>query len=103
MSKKSENIFSLDDVDDLPAELKDELSAFRRDKNEQRIIDLLVRAKRPLNIDEFIVGFYRAYGEEKNRRYMTIKLYNMSRSQIPEIVSVPKRKGVYALRKSQDY
>ena len=48
------------------------------------------------NVDEILVGLYRQTGEILQRPYLSNKLYRMAQSD--QIVSVPKRKGVYRIK-----
>ena len=96
------DIFSLDDLSDIPADIKSELKVLSRDAFETKVIELFKKANRELNIDEVTVAYYRFFKEEKNRHQIMTKLYNMSRSDRPAIGSVEGRKGVYTLILEED-
>lgn len=92
-----DDIFSMDDLTDIPQHIKDELKVVSRDAFEKNIIALFHRAMRDLSIDEVTVGYYRLYGEAKERKQIMAKLYNMTRSDRPALRSVVGKKGVYRL------
>ena len=98
VTMNQEDLFSLDDLSDLPQELRDELVASKRDDYEKKIIELFKLSGGNLNIDQIQIAFYRKYGEHKARNKITTKLYNMARSSSPAIESVQGKKGVYKLR-----
>lgn len=93
------NIFDLNDISDIPQEIKSELN---RDKFAEQILELFNMAGRELTVDEVTVGYYRQFQEIKTKRQIMTKLYNMSRETYPAIESVPGRKGAYRKMKSQD-
>lgn len=95
------DLFDLTEVNDIPTGIRNELLINKRGKEEEKIIELFKLAGRALCIDEVLVAYYRKYKKEQSRRYMTIKLYNMSRAKKPAIASVFGRKGVYELTKKQ--
>lgn len=91
------NLFDLDNLSDIPKELRGDLRVLSRDAFEKQIIELFVKANRNLNIDEVMVGHYRRFGSGKDRSQILTRLYNMSRSGRPSLVSVKGKnnKGVY--------
>ena len=95
------DIFDLNNLDDLPEKIKDDLSI---DKFENRILILFDIAKRSLSVDEVTIAYFRKFGKEdiKNKRQIVAKLYNMSRSINPKIESVPHKKGIYRLRSKKN-
>ena len=92
------NIFDLSNSSDLPEELRSELNAFKRSDFERRLIMLFRLSNQELSLDQLQVGYFRKYGEIKDRRTITAKLYNMCRSDNPAIASVKGKKGVYRLK-----
>ncbi len=92
------NIFDLTNVDDIPEDVKKDISV---DVFATRIIALFELAKRELSIDEITVGYYRKYKnietEPKIKKQIMGKVYNMSRERTPRIKSVEGKKGIYAL------
>ena len=92
------DLFNLNNVDDLPPEMKKDVVSKKRDGVEEKIIGLFKLAQRELTIDEVYVGFYRKFGEQKARKYIMSKLYNMSRSDDAAIERVKGKKGVYSLK-----
>jgi hypothetical protein len=92
------DLFKLDFVADLPAELVKGLRATKRDMLEVRLIELFQISGRPLNLDEVLVGFYRKFNEVLDRRTVINKLYAMSKSASPAIEAVADKKGVYVIR-----
>ena len=91
------NIFDLNNLEDLTQEIKSQLVIQKVDPAYKKIISLLEKAGKPLNLDEMMVGYYREYGVLKPRKYFMSKLYNMSRSRFKQIESVKGKKGTYAL------
>lgn len=89
------DIFDLSDLSDLPQEIKSELNVMKRDDFENKIINVFQRARRDLTLDEVTVGYFRLHSEQKERKQIMSKLYNMSRSTRPAIESVAGKKGVY--------
>lgn len=92
------NIFDLSNTSDIPDEIKKELNILKMDDFEKRLIELFKIAKSDLNLDQVQVGYFRKYGENKDRRAITTKLYNISRGEHAPIESVEGRKGVYRLK-----
>lgn len=92
------DIFSLDNLDDLPVNLKAELKILSRDDFEKRVIELFLVANRPLNVDEVTVGLFRKFREERPRASVARKLYNMTRGAHASLNSLGSKKGVYDLR-----
>ena len=92
------DIFDLKNLTDLPADIRGQLGATKRDELETELIGLLRVAGRDLTLDEVMVGYYRQYKKPCERRALMLKLYNMSRAKSPAIEAVEKRKGVYRLR-----
>ncbi|MDA0307507.1 MAG: hypothetical protein O2832_02140 [Proteobacteria bacterium] len=95
------DIFDLNNLSDIPNEIKSDLKVLSRDGFEKKIIDIFKKANRELNIDEITVGYYRVYKEVKERRQVMTKLYNMARSPRPAIEAMPQ-KGVYKLILEED-
>lgn len=95
---KDNNIFDLKDLSDLPEEVVSGLSKGKKGTFEKNIIKLLTTARRPLNIDEVTVGYYRMFGIKKTRKAINMKLYNMSISGNPDIERVKGSRGVYRMR-----
>jgi len=96
----AQDIFDLTNSSDIPDSLKKEISAFKRDEFEKRLIELFKIAGGGLNLDQVQVGYFRKYGEVKERRTITAKLYNMCRTERGNsaIESVEGKKGVYRLK-----
>lgn len=86
------NYFDLQDVSDLPDEIKNGLND---DCFSNQILELFDIAQRDLSVDEVTVAYFRKFGEPKTKKQIMSKLYNMSRIANPKIVSVKKQKGVY--------
>ena len=95
------NIFDLFDTSDLPDNLKNDLKRFKRSETEERIINLLRLADEDLSLNQLQVGYYRKYGEVKERRKLTAKLYIMCKSDNPVVTSVKGKKGKYRLIQRQ--
>jgi hypothetical protein len=83
------NIFS----SSIPEELEKELGT-EDNKEERRIMQLFTTAKRPLTVNEVLVGYYNLFGEVKKRRYIVSKLYRLAKNKKLEKA---KKKGQYVL------
>lgn len=64
-------------TDDLPNEVKSNLACLEKNRIDNLLIDLLTIAKRPLTLNELIVGLYRKYNVQIDRAKLTAKLYRM--------------------------
>jgi hypothetical protein len=91
------DIFDLSDLSDLPPSIKSDLNVVKRDEFENKIIEVFRRAKRDVTLDEVTVGYFRLHNEQKERKQIMSKLYNMSRAGRPAIESIAGKKGVYKL------
>jgi len=81
-------------LDELPEELRVQLQIGKIGEFEQRIIDLIRDEYDGVaNVDEVLVGLYRATGDIHQRQQLANKLYRMG--QAGQIVSVPRKKRVY--------
>lgn len=89
----------LGDLSDLPEALRKMINVSKLDDLEQKIVDVLEkRFAGVANIDELIVGLYREFNYvTEDRRWLANKLYRMCKADFIE--SVPKRKGVYKLKR----
>ncbi len=96
------DIFDLKNVDDLPKPLINELVAYRVDKWEVVIIDLL-SMRSPLSLDQLMVGYFRKYDQHITRRQLTAKMYQMCRAANPKVDSIIGRKGLYRLSSTAKY
>lgn len=94
------NLFSLADelLADLPSEVRDELSLSEADKFDAQATTLLRLAKRPLSLNELIVGFYRKFGIQYKRPSITARLYRMLNNK----AIVSPSKGLYSLSEFLD-
>ena len=99
---EEKDIFDLSDLSDLPQNVKSDLNVLKRDDFENKIINVFRRANRELTLDEVTVGYYRLHNEEKERKQIMAKLYNMSRTNRPAIKSIEGKKGVYKLILGED-
>lgn len=68
-------------TEDLPDEVKSNLVGIEKNRVDNLLIDLLTIAKRPLTLDELIVGLYRKYNVQIDRAKITAKLYRMVANQ----------------------
>lgn len=82
-------------LNDLPDELKSQLQIAKTDALEQFIIASLKRLDGVANLDELLVDLFRTTQKVYQRQYVSNKLYRMSKAG--QVVSVPKKKGVYSL------
>ena len=94
---EEKDIFDLSDLSDLPLSIKSDLNVVKRDDFENKIIEVFRRANRDIKLDEVTVGYFRLHNEQKERKQIMSKLYNMSRAERPAIESVAGKKGVYKL------
>ena len=94
-SEDIDKLFEIDpfDLSELPTELVEELSISAADHQDAQIIQLMRLAKRPLSINEILVGLFRKFGQQHKRNPLSARLYRIA--QKGDIVSVDK--GVYAL------
>lgn len=75
-NKMSEDIFDLNDIDDLPDILRNQVGlslSFTR-----KLIMLFKIADRPLTTNELTVGYYRKFNEVKTKRQIILKLNQIS-------------------------
>lgn len=68
----TENTFDTYCRDDLPESIKSQLS---KDNWWDRILNLFILAKRPLTIDELLVGYYRQYGVVYNKQTLANNIW----------------------------
>ena len=82
------------ELDELPEALRKQLQIAKVGSQEKMIIRVFDEAFGGVaNVDEVLVGIYRATGEILQRQFLANKLYRMSQAKLLE--SVPKKKGVY--------
>lgn len=90
------------DLIGLPEELRAELSNL--DETEAEILQLFEIAKseqkEELVLDKVIAGLFYLTGKTYQRQVITAKMYKMSKKAL--IYSVPKKKGVYTTRRSDE-
>lgn len=81
-------------LDELPEALRRELQIGKIGPFEQLLIEIIRNEYDGVaNVDEVLVGIYRAQREIYPRAYIANKLYRMG--QAGQLISVPKKKGVY--------
>lgn len=83
-------------LDDLPEKLRAQLQVGKVGETERQILDVLRSYDGVANVDEIMVGLYRAWNQIHDRQPLANRLYRMS--QAGHIVSVPKKKGVYRIK-----
>lgn len=98
------DIFDLTNLSGVPDSLQKELS---HDVFAERLLQLFNIAGRELSLDELAVGYYRAFcqstnEEIKTKKQIMSKMYNMSREKNAPVESVPKRKGIYRIKKKAE-
>lgn len=90
------------DLIGLPDELRAELSNL--DEIETEILELFeiakIELKEELVLDKVIAGLFYLTGKTYQRQAITAKMYKMSKKGL--IFSVPKKKGVYTTRRSDE-
>lgn len=84
-----------DDVDDLPDELRAELSQSDAEQFELDILRLVEQAGGMISLDVLLVQWYRTKNEVVKRRTMTARIYRMLSKE--RLFSTPGYKGVYQL------
>lgn len=89
------DLFSIDpfDLGGLPDELVSELAISRADQEDAQIIQLFRIARRPLNINEVMIGLFRKFQVQSKRTALSARLYRMATRN--DLINVEK--GVYAL------
>ncbi|MEP3439666.1 MAG: hypothetical protein ABJN75_23190 [Hoeflea sp.] len=84
------------DLDELPDELRTQLVSAQFDALEQLIRGILQEDLNGVGtIDEILVAVYRRTSKIENRDQLANKMYRMTKKNL--VVSVPRRKGIYAL------
>jgi hypothetical protein len=79
---------------DLPDELLAQLQFAKRSELETEIVEIInVTFDGVANVDEILVGLYRATHKIYQRPFISNKLYRMGQAGLLE--SIPKKKGVY--------
>jgi hypothetical protein len=91
----TDDLFAIDryDLSALPDSLVEELSISRADEDDTRIVQLLRIARRPLNINELMVGLYRKFNTQYKRTALNSRLYRMANKGDIESAG----KGLYQL------
>ena len=88
----------IEDLDNLPEELRSQLQITKTDELEDKILSVLNELYAGMaNIDEILVGVYRKFTEIQKRQYLSNKLYRMAQSGL--IYSVKGKKGAYCTKK----
>lgn len=90
------NIFDLKNIDDIPSDISNSLNSHELEYNILHIFNI---AKRPLIIDEVVVGYYRTFKNSKKRSKPVIM--NRINSMIKSNKLIRISHGVYKL-KEQD-
>ena len=85
------DIFNLDDIADLPANLVKELKLTT--KKEEQFLNLF-REKSPLNINQVMVAWYRKHNKVRTRTDITASLYRLHKKGL---IKPTKNKGEYSL------
>ena len=80
-------------VDDLPAELREQIKSVGIDELERKIIEVVRDFDGIASVDEILVGLYRAHGLIEEREQLTRKLYRMTKKAL--LAPEPKRRGIY--------
>lgn len=94
------NIFDLTNTTDLPKTIREGLSIKTPNKFESDIRTLFETANSPLTIDEITVGYYRKFGGNINKKYMTHKLYMAAKNKDCCFEKVRLSKSTYRLKRS---
>lgn len=86
------DFFDLNNLDDLPDEVKKEVSLLGLRKDTERLLSLF-DIKNQLTIDEIIVGMSRKYGMNKKRNWVSSTVYNLKRRKT--IKEIDGKKKIY--------
>ena len=81
------------ELDDLPEELRKELSVSDSDLYDAQVLELLRIAKRPISLNELMIALYRKYEVQHKRAAITARLYRLVNNE--QIASPVK--GTYTL------
>lgn len=84
----------MNDLFDLPAEVRAELSVAKTDELEDQLVTVINAHGGEATLDQILVGLYRKFGVSQKRRFIQNKLYRMTKSDM--VWAVPGRKGVYS-------
>ena len=95
--KISSTSVSWEEAQELPHDLLAELSVSETDKAEFEILSILDAQGGTASLDRILVEYYRATGEVVKRATMVNRLYRMASKEL--VVSLPGKKGVYAIQK----
>ena len=89
------DIFSFHDIKDIPDDVRKETKALRRD-GDIDLICKLFEIKSPLSLDEILVGLYRKFKIQKERKWLMSAMHRASRSGMVE--RADGKRGVYKLK-----
>ena len=100
ITKSPKDICSLENLDDIPKELKSQITIFRMNRFDKRIIDLFKKVNRKLNLDEVIVGYYRIYNVVSVRSKLLYRLNCICENQGPQLkkISTKGKISVFELK-----
>lgn len=98
------DVFDLTNLIEIPDAIKEDLA---KDEFAERLITLFNIARRPLNLDELTVGYYRVFckdtnDEIKTKKQIMTKVYNMSRGRNSRVEAVPHKKGLYRIKEKAE-
>lgn len=91
----TENTFDTYCRDDLPESIKSQLP---KDNWWDRIFNLFILAKRPLTIDELLVGYYRQYGVVYNKQTLANNIWQLTKRHGGRVEKIKGKKGLYKLK-----
>jgi len=83
----------LGNVHDLPPELLKELSVAKTDELEDQLVTVIRAYNDQASLDQILVGLYRKFKVQQQRRFLQNKLYRME-----TVWGVHGRKGVYTTK-----
>ncbi len=78
---ENNNFFDLNDLSDLPGDVKKEIFLVGFQKNTVMLLSLF-NIKNPLSIDEMIVGMMRKYNIKKKRNWFAATIYNLKKRKV---------------------
>lgn len=85
---------NIEEINDLPEELVQELSISEGDKTEFAILNAVEEAGGVITLDRLLIALYRKTSEVHKRANLTSRIYRMTNKNL--LYNVPGKKGVYS-------
>lgn len=90
----SSEFLSIQDLQDLPAELIAQLNLSDSDRKNMAIVEI-VKSRQPVGLDAIHVDLYRQHGWIEERQKLMARMYRLTQKGL--IKSVDGRKGIYEI------